>query len=182
MADEFEQIEQEIAVPELFEEDQQPESADEAFETAEEGVEGDELVVTVEEPPAPLGRSWAFDFSTKRFLMSGHSPVETRREQTLRYWIEKCLRTPQGGVPIEPPDYGFDKPTDIFGDQFDSADIATLEERVRDALLFHPAITGITKFAVGQFESDPDEEALQVEFEVILDDDTRLDVAAGVTV
>jgi hypothetical protein len=179
MPDEFEQLEQEQIVPELFEEPELPDEAGDAFARAEEGVESDDLVVSVEPPPAPLGRSWAFDFSAKRFVMAGHAPVETRREQTLLYWIQKCLLTPQGGSPIEPADYGFDSPTNIFGDQFDSSDIGTFEDRVREALLFHPSITGIENF---RLEPDADdEEAAQVFFEAVLDDDTRLDVAAGVT-
>lgn len=179
MADEFEQVEQETVNAELFSEDELPDDADAAFATAEEGVDGADLQVTVEPPPAPVGRSWAFDFTTKRFVMAGHSPIETRRTQTLRYWIEKCLRTPQGGVSIEPADYGFDDPTNIFGDQFDSADIATLEERVREALLFHPSITGIEEFVVEQ--STEDEEVLLMSFEAVLDDETRLDIAQEVT-
>lgn len=178
MADEFEQVEQELVVPELFGTEEVPDSPEEAFATAEEGVDADDLVVSVEPPPEPLGRSWAFDFTTKRFVMAGHAPVETRREQTLRYWIEKCLRTPQGGVLIEPADYGFDKPTDVFGDQFDSADIGTYEDRVREALLFHPAITGIENFSFAQDAEDG--EAARVRFHAVLDDDTRLDVEAGV--
>lgn len=172
MADEFEQPEQETAAVELFEEQPPGEAAD-AFALAEEGVDADDLVVSIEPPPEPIGRSWAFDFSAKRFVLAGHAPLETRRTQTLRYWIEKCLRTPQGGVPIEPADYGFDSPTDIFGDQFDSADIGTLEDRVREALLFHPSITGIEEFTAAQ--SIEDEEVLEVAFTVVLDDDTQLD-------
>lgn len=180
MADEFEQPEQETAVTELFEESQLPDEAGDAFDLAEDAVDSDDLVVSVEPAPEPIGRSWAFDFQSKRFVMAGHGPVETRRTQTLRYWIEKCMRTPQGAVTIEPADYGFDSPTDIFGDQFDSADIGTLEDRTREALLFHPAITGIQDFTAAQ--STEDEEALLVAFRVVLDDDTQIDIETEVTI
>lgn len=174
MADEFEQPNPEVVNAELFSEDAFPEDADEAFATAEENVDADELLITTEPEPTPLGRSWAFDFETKRFVMAGHAPIETRRTQTLRYWIEKCLRTPQGGLIIEPPDYGFEKPTNVFGDQFDSADVATLEERVREALLFHPAISDIENFDLAP---DPeDEEVALMRFHVVLDDQTRLEL------
>lgn len=172
MADEFEQQEQETPVAELFEE-QFPDEAADAFSLAEEGIDSDDLVVSIEPAPEPIGRSWAFDFQAKRFVLAGHAPLETRRTQTLRYWIEKCLRTPQGAVVIEPADYGFESPTDIFGDQFDSADIGTLEDRVREALLFHPSITGIEEFRAAQ--STEDEEVLEVAFTVVLDDDTQFD-------
>lgn len=179
MADEFDPIEQDSVIPEIFTEDAAPQDIEEAFERSEEAVDGEDLIVTVEPGPTPLGRSWAFDFTTKRFVMAGHQPIETRRDQTLRYWIEKCLRTPQGGVIIEPPDYGLDAPTNILGDQFDSADVANREERVREALLFHPAITGIEGYEAGP---DPeDEEVLLESFSVILDDSTTLDMNREVT-
>jgi hypothetical protein len=179
MADEFDAIEQEAVTPELFTEDEPLDDVEEAFERSEEAVDGEDLVVTIEPGPTPLGRSWAFDFTTKRFVMAGHQPIETRREQTLRYWIEKCLRTPQGGAVIEPPEYGLDAPANIFGDQFDSADVATREERIREALLFHPAITGIDGYEAAP---DPeDEEVLLESFRVILDDSTTLDMNREVT-
>lgn len=181
MPDEFEQLEQETVVPELFgEEGTTPDEADDAFQLAEEGIDADDLVVSVEPPPAPLGRSWAFDFAAKRFVMAGHEPIETRRDQTLRYWIEKCLRTPQGALAIEPADYGFDNPTEIFGGQFDEADTGVLEDKVREALLFHPAITGITEFSAEQ--DTEDEEVLLVSFRAVLDDDTQLDVDTQVAI
>lgn len=180
MPDEFEQPEQETPVAELFEEAELPDEAGSAFNEAEEGIDADDLIVSVEPQPEPIGRSWAFDFTAKRFVMAGHAPVETRRTQTLRYWIEKCLRTPQGALAIEPADYGFDSPTDIFGDQFDSSDVGTLEDRVREALLFHPAITGIEEFRAVQSEEDL--EALLVSFRAVLDDDTQLDVDTQVAI
>lgn len=178
MADEFEQIEQEQVVPELFGVEELPDSAEEAFATAEEAVEGDDLVVSVEPQPEPLGRSWAFDFSSKRFVMAGHSPVETRREQTLLYWAEKCLRTPQGGSPIEPADYGFDSPSELFGETIDAAEVGTLEDKVREALLFHPAITGIENFEL--LPDEEDGEVRLVNFQIVLDDETRLGINTGV--
>jgi hypothetical protein len=179
MADELETVEQGEANPELFSEDELPATIDEAFEAGEAAVDADDLVVTTEPAPTPLGRSWAFDFSAHRFVMAGHQPIETRRTQTLRYWIEKCLRSPRGGCVIHPPSYGLDSPTDVFGDQFDSADIASLEERIADALLFHPAISGIENF---QAEQDAeDDEALLVRFEVVLDDATTLAIEEGLS-
>lgn len=170
MAEETPQPEPDVT--ELFEEDTLPVDPGEAFEQAEEGIDAEGLVVSVEPEPVPVGRSWAFDFAAKRFVMAGHSPVETHGNQTLLYWIEKCLRTPQGALAIEPPDYGFDDPTGMFGHQFDAATIETLEERVREALLFHPSISGIEEFSAQQ--STEDEEVLEVSFTVVLDDDTQL--------
>jgi uncharacterized protein DUF2634 len=174
MADELESVEQEIDNAELFSEDELPAAIDAALAEAEDAIDASELVVTTEPAPTPLGRSWAFDFTTKRFVMAGHQPVETRRTQTLEYWIQKTLRTPLGGSVIHPPGYGFVKPTEIFGGPLDAADVSTLQEKVEDALLPHPSISAIEGF---EAEPDPElEEALLMRFHVITDDQTVLPI------
>lgn len=179
MAEELDSVEQETEAPELFAPESLPDNIDEQLEEAEDAVGADELVVTTEAPPDPVGRSWAFNFETQRFVLAGHQPIETRRTQTIRYWIQKCLTQPQGGNLIHPAGYGFDKPTEIFGQQFDAADQSTLQERVEDALLPHPSITAVEAFEAGQ---DPeDEEALLMRFHVALDDETTVRIEERVT-
>jgi hypothetical protein len=124
---------------------------------------------------APVGRSWAFDHKGDGFIKSpgALSPLPTSDQETLRNWIEKCLRTARGAHPIHPPGYGLVQtsndligvplgqvPSDLFG-------------RIEDALTFHPRISGCEDF---QVDFDPDDEAIFIDFVVRLDDDSELSV------
>jgi hypothetical protein len=133
----------------------------------------DDLVVTEEAPP-PLGRSWAFDFITKRFLSQGqHGPAETYGDDTLVFWVEKCLHTARGAHPIYPNDYGMERPFDHIGRMMDTADYGDLEGRIHDALVFHPRIVDVTDFEANQ---EPDDDALFVTFRIVKDDGTAVQV------
>lgn len=137
--------------------------------------EGDELVVAVAEPP-PIGKGWAFDFITNggQFITAGgRGPLETRGDRTLYYWIEKALRTDRGAHPIYSASYGMERPFDMIGRHLNSADYADLENRIHQALTFHPRIVGIAEFSA---EQDPSDEVLYVSFRVLKDDDSSLDV------
>lgn len=128
-------------------------------------------LVIAESPPAPLGRSWAFDFDKGTFLRNGgRGPLETRGLATLRSWIEKCLYTDRGAHPVSPPEYGVDGLTDIIGDPMNEGVVAGLEERIRDALLFHERITDVRDFAhyLGSVEGG-DEEIVYISFTVLTD-------------
>jgi hypothetical protein len=116
---------------------------------AEEGLtppDADELptVVVDPAPPPPLGRSWAFDFGSESFVRSRGVPLETRGTQTLLGWIDKCLHTERGALPIHPPEYGVVDLRSIFGRPVDQLSAQELEERFREALTFHPRIADVT--------------------------------------
>lgn len=140
----------------------------------EEFIEDDDLVLTGDEP-TPVGRSWAFDFQRQRFMRSprSHGPLETQGIITLRFWIEKCLRTARGAHPIHDEDYGMEHPNRIYGRPLRETQGMDLEQRIRDAVTFHPRITDITDFTTA---FNPDEEYLACSFTVLLDDETTLEV------
>ena len=125
--------------------------------------------LVVDEPePEPVGKSWAFDFITGQFFYAAaQGPMTTWAGITLRYWIEKCLRTPRGALPIHDPGYGVEGLSRMVG-RGDEEMLADLEPRVRDALLFHPRISEVTDFVA---EYDPDEEYVEVSFTVITDEE-----------
>lgn len=149
--------------------------ADLADEIDAEAAGPDDLIVALDEPP-PLGRSVMFDFAAGRMVTgAGRSPLATRGQTTLLVWIEKCLRTENGASPIHPPEYGLVGTTQGIGQPYDSPELADLEDRIREALTFHPLISDITDFAK---DYDPDDEFLAVRFTVVIDDDTRLPVEA----
>jgi hypothetical protein len=122
-----------------------------------------DLVVGEEEPP-PIGRSWAFDWAMRDFVRSSGSagPQPTRGLETLTEWIEKCLRTARGAHPVHPQGYGVAQASadGLVGGPVGSIP-PDLEERVKDALLFHPRITDVRGFS---YSSDPDDEWLGVSF------------------
>lgn len=127
----------------------------------------DELIVD-EPPPQPLGKSWAFDYPAGRYFYVGaQGPTPTWGETTLRYWIEKALRTPEGALPIHPPGYGIRGLYHRFGRTTPEV-IADLEPAIRDALLFHPRITDVTDFTATH---DPLQEHIEVSFRVVTDEE-----------
>lgn len=126
-----------------------------------------EPVIVEREEPQPIGKSWAFNFLTNRFYpTAGGGPQETRRQTTLRFWVEKCLRTERASYPIYSDDYGVEGVNDLLGQALSEADVAEYAANVHEALTFHPNVTDVTGF---QAFWDDVEEALSVSFAVITD-------------
>jgi hypothetical protein len=140
-------------------------------------------IVVADDAPPPLGLSWAFDFQAGTFLLNGgHGPLETRGLATLRGWVEKCLMTARGAHPIHPPDYGVEGLLEVIGEAASDGVAGDLEDRIRDALLFHPRISDVTDFDayMGDPEEDDehdsaDDETLFVSFTVVTDDEDILE-------
>ncbi len=133
-----------------------------------------DLIVQQAAPP-PIGRSYDFDFPSRSFVRSanGHAPAHTVGEATLRKWIEKCLSTERGARPIHPPGYGLERMTDMYGGPVNQSPPVDLEQRIQDALTFHPRIAAVTDFGA---TFDPDDEYVAVTFTVITDRDERVPV------
>jgi Protein of unknown function (DUF2634) len=150
-------------------------SSDEALAQLEEALDptsGRVDLIVRRDPPVPLGRGWAFDFSRGRFLPApgGHGARETHGAATLRGWIEKCLSTDRGAHPIHPPGYGLTRRADLIGGPV-AHPPADLEDRIRDALTFHPRIVDIVDFGVGWDDND---DYLAVSFTAVTDQHDRL--------
>lgn len=129
-------------------------------------------VVVTEQPVPPPGRSWAFDFREGGFKPGMRaSNLAIRGVDTLKAWVEKCLRTDRGAYPIHSDDYGMQRPFDLIGEPVSTATTVDLEHRISDALTFHPLIVAVADF---QMESDPDDEAVFVSFAVVLSDDSSI--------
>jgi len=134
--------------------------------------EGQVDLVVSNDPPPPVGRSWAFDFETNRFVRSanGKGPAGTTGEATLRKWVEKCLSTARGAHPIHPPGYGLLNKDDVIGGPVAAVPV-DLETRIRDALTFHPRIVNVTDFGV---DYELDDDYVSVRFTVVTDRDETL--------
>lgn len=148
-------------------------AAQEAGQLAEPEV-SDSPPLVVESAPLPIiGKSWAFDFVQGRFMPTRTGGiVATRGRETLRFWVEKCLRTPRRAFPIYDDDYGLEGGYDLIGGQYDPGEAADLGQRITDALLYHPRITAVTGFSA---YFDPDEETLWLSFTVVTDQGDMLD-------
>lgn len=132
-------------------------------------------VLVVDEPEPPTGRSWAYDFPEQAFYVSGRGPLGTTGQQTLLYWIEKCLRTRRGAYDVYGDDFGADGLyDDIIGEPFEPVMVPLVAERVRDALKFHPRISDVVDFTASLSE---DTTVLFCGFRVILEDADTLDIA-----
>lgn len=133
--------------------------------SASESDNTDDLVVT-EPEPIPLGRSPVMDFQAGAFLSGSAGLLTTRGLGTLEQWIEKCLRTDRGAHPVHPDGYGMVRPTDLIGRPVDEVPVAELENRIRDALTFHPRISEVSDFVT---DYNPDDERFDVGFTVHTD-------------
>lgn len=128
-------------------------------------------VISDEELP-PIGRSWAFDFGLRQFIsLEGSGPLETRGDETLKGWIEKCLNTQKGVHPIYSDDFGLTDPRAMIGQSALALDAADLESEIIEALTFHPRITNVKDFEINFVE---EQEALYVGFTVIHDDEDEM--------
>lgn len=142
------------------------------LESADPALDSQPLVLESQPPPV-IGKSWAFDFVQGRFIPTRTGGVvATRGLDTLRFWIEKCLRTPRNAFPIYDDGYGLEDGYDMLGGQYDAGQVADLGQRIEDALTYHPAITGVENFTV---DHDPDEETLWLSFVVVTNQGDTLD-------
>lgn len=136
-----------------------------------------DLVVSVD-PPQPVGRSVAYDFATRSLIKSSGQlgPTETRGLATLGTWIEKCLRTARGAHAIHPAGYGLPASVEsIIGTPVGTIP-ADLEQRIREALTFHPRISDIESFS---YDWEDDDDVLQIFMVIVLDDDSRIPIGIG---
>ncbi len=138
--------------------------------------------VTVAEPePEPFGRSWAFDLDNEQFVRVGASqgPRAIYGPVTLIQWIDKCLHTERGALPIHPDGYGLEDPFAIFGRPIRELSLQELQRQIEDALTFHPRIAAV----VGMQLQRQDEQAyvsFQVQVDPPLDEAELLTVRLGV--
>lgn len=128
--------------------------------------------------PAPLGRSYAYDFAARR-LVPGQAggPLMTFDIPTLALWIEKCLRTRLGENPAVDPDFGLEVlPEDLIdGGPFDAGAMAELDSSIRRGLLVHPRIVDVIDFAT---RYDGQDAAMRI-FRVIPEGDDLDDLELG---
>lgn len=132
-----------------------------------------DLIVTEADLP-PMGRSWAFDFTTNRFVTRSSGVAQTFGIQTLRQWIEQALRTDQGAHPIFSDNYGMVRPFDAIGEPLGAVTSADIEQRVKDALTFHRRIVGVQDF---RMTFDQNDDILYISFTAVLSDDELLSIS-----
>lgn len=167
-------------VDQLLPEDDEPLDEDEALEELDAAIEAlpdDDLVVTAD-APAPIGRSYGFDVHARRFITgpNGHSPIPTYGDGTLRTWIAMTMNTDMGAHPIFSDDYGMEHLGEGFGGPTALFPTGDYEQRIREALTFHPRIVGVRDF---EWDLDPADDAVAVDFTVDVDDSS--DIRVGVT-
>jgi hypothetical protein len=150
--------------------------AEDEYEALSDSFDGEEdAELVVEPPPAPLGRTVVLDFNTGEVVMNGRSPMEVRGESNLRVWIEKCLRTHEGAHPIHPEGYGMEVPLNSYlGVTASQIEVGEVEDAVRAALIYHPAIDDIENFEM-VIDDDAADAYAEITFNVIRDDGTRED-------
>lgn len=172
MADEF--VEQ--VVEELDPLDPGVLDPNEALEASDAALDADATLV-VQPEPHPIGKTFAWNYETGERQGTGEGPHMIRGDAALKQWIHKCLRTHAGAHPIHPEGYGLRIPiTHFIGRSPQDVEVSELEEVIRDALLFHPAIKDVINFQAN-FETEDEvtgDAALNLAFRVVRDDATTL--------
>lgn len=136
--------------------DSEPPDADEAL-SLQDALDDPDLEDVAQDPPAPLGRTPAVDFVQRTFVPNtAGGPLMLYGDDSLRQWIEKCLRTRRGDNEACHPDFGLDEL--IFdlvdGGVFDEAAAAQYQAMVERALPVHPAIAEVQEFDVEYSDGD----------------------------
>jgi hypothetical protein len=141
----------------------------------EDALTGARPVVLAQAPPAPLGRTPAYDFVNGRFLPRGAGgPVMLRGLDALGQWVVKCLHTDRGGALAVHPDFGLEGASDLLdGGPFDESASAELYDRVQQALLVHPRITSVEEW---QVDYEAGDDFIRISFRVVPEGDDEGDL------
>lgn len=121
--------------------------------------------------PAPLGRSYAFDFAARRLVPgAAGGPLMTFGLDTLAVHIEKTLRQRQGENPACDKNVGVTiLPEDLLdGGPFDAGAVAEYEASAVRGLLTDARIVDVAEFAVVY---DEDAQATLVSFRAVPEGD-----------
>lgn len=121
--------------------------------------------------PSPLGRGWAFDFSTGQFIRHGAAPAQTFGTETLWNWIQAALSVYRYGALVHPDEFGLDDVA-FIGAPLDATIVADLEAAIRAALLVHDRIEHVDDFVFSQ--DDPLDDVVYVSFTVTTDEDDKI--------
>jgi hypothetical protein len=100
----------------------------------------------------PLGRSWLFDFQTRRMVRVGGSPAEVRGMDALKMRCLMALHVERFAHPVFSEDFGFDRLDDIVGMGNVEEAMADYEERFVEAL---EAVEGVASVQGVELDYDP---------------------------
>jgi len=160
-------------------------SAEEELQVSEATVAAeDDATVVVEPAPKPLGQTIAMDFQAHSIIRSGKGPLMVRRTESLKQWIEKCIRTHRGAHPVHPVGYGLTEPvSELIGLSGGQVQIGELSSEVRDALMFHPDVNDVIEFEAILADPDPvtGDASVEMTFQVITGDGSVLPIATALT-
>lgn len=165
----------------------EPPDPDTELAVQEDLAAGVDTAEALDTTPAPLGRSYAFDFAARRLVPSASGgPLMTFGLDTLAGHVEKTLRQRQGENPACDENVGVTiMPEDLLdGGPFDAGAVAEYEVAVRRGLLTDDRIVDVDEFAVVY---DEDAQATLVTFRVVpegddLDDlDLTINIPLGAT-
>jgi hypothetical protein len=157
-----------------------PQDIIDALGEALDGRARPDLFIVDPDTPPPFGRSWEYDFLNFHWHRprQGQGPILTEGLHTLEQWVYKCLITDRGAHPIHPAGYGMVRPFDVVSDPMAGVPYESLESRVYDALIYHPRISDVRNFVV--LADDPDDDVIEVQFDVILDDESVIPISTSV--
>lgn len=149
--------------------DVEPPDPDTELASSEDALDGaDGLEVRTVEVATPVGRSYEFDWATKRFVRAESRGVaETFGDDTLRAWIAKTLMTERRGSIVHADGrYGTEGVEALISETPVPEEIALIGARAEEALLVNPRVRGVSGFTyeiVG--------ETLECSFTVLTDDE-----------
>lgn len=153
-----------------------PLSGQDAFDELQRALEATpDAIDLIVQPttPRPVGRSWAFDWWTRRFVKptGALGPKPTFGHETLTQWIEKAMRTARGAHAVHPLNYGMRDPHGGLWGRNSGEIPADLSEIIRETVTYHWACSDVTDIEYG---FDPDDDYLLVSFTVEISDEAAI--------
>lgn len=123
-------------------------SADEQLDAAEASALDDPLTTVATTPaPIPFGKTAPFDYTTGRFVRLGDGAIPwVSGQAALREWLQAAFHTGRGGCPLYDDTFGFERPDDYLGTVDPTEAMATLEDRLRDAVTVHDRVQEIDDY------------------------------------
>lgn len=127
------------------------------------------IIPEADPAPTPFGRSWAFDYETRRFIRAGTSPVVTTGAGALKQWILMVVNSARFAHAVFTDEFGMEHPEQGIGDLRAAQIVSDYEQRLREALLVHDRITALQEFRASY---DPTQGVLFITyFEVVTDEE-----------
>lgn len=109
-------------------------------------VEPGAIVPQAEDPPEPLGRTWAFDWASGQFRAAGGGPAPISGLAAVEEWVQMVVHSARYAHRVFADEFGMEGPEEPIGTMAGAEIVSEYEQHLREAILVHDRITALEKF------------------------------------